>query len=43
MCEDEAYKSLWCAENLGLCVTFFFFFFYDDRVSSFCEFFHSLI
>lgn len=32
MCEDEVYKSLWSAENPGLCVTFFFFFFYDDRV-----------
>ena len=28
MCEDEVYKSLWSAEDLGLCVTFFFFFFF---------------
>lgn len=31
MCEDEVYKSLWSAEDLGLCVTFFFFL-NDDRV-----------
>ena len=40
MCEDEVYKSLWCAGNLELCVTFFFFFFNDDRVLVSVIFFH---
>lgn len=40
MCEDEVYKSLWSAEDLGLCVTFFFFFLNDDRVLVSVIFFH---
>ena len=39
MCEDEVYKSLWSAEDLGLCVTFFFFL-NDDRVLVSVIFFH---